>query len=31
MALRHSSSPAAAMRMMAMRMTSIGGGAVSGP
>jgi hypothetical protein len=28
---RLSSTPAAAMRMMAMRMTSIGGGAVSGP
>jgi hypothetical protein len=31
MPARLHTTPAAAMRMMAMRMTSIGGGAVSGP
>jgi len=31
MSVRLLTTPAAAMRMMAMRMTSIGGGAVAGP
>jgi hypothetical protein len=31
MSPRFTQAPSAAMRMMAMRMTSIGGGALSGP